>query len=247
MNGKWYNFLRRTQTGEKERLLPDQKHAQAVEEDKKALINAMKLFHKSEMNPERTMNRTIKNLVSRNVSIEDLDKTMEVQNFAPHISLFSKGPKTYTLLQFAAAVGFVSTINLLAQKLDANVNAKTPYLEQKKPPKLGGELSALHFAAYRNKGNAVEALLNNDADIDATDQYGFTPLAIALLHNSREVFDVLLNRGANPRIKGKLSELQTTLDCCNRIGDAEDMERKLKIVLAKTAKDTGPAPPSPSR
>lgn len=52
----------------------------------------------------------------------------------------------------------------------------------------------------QDKAKIVQELLNNDADINALDSRGKTPLHLAVSAKTTEVVKVLLKRGADPDI-----------------------------------------------
>lgn len=64
----------------------------------------------------------------------------------------------------------------------------------------GDGTTALHWASYYDNLNAVQALLNANADINATTDLGVTPLWLAAENGSSYMVDQLLSAGANPTI-----------------------------------------------
>ena len=61
-----------------------------------------------------------------------------------------------------------------------------------------GDRNLLTYAISRSSQTTVEALLTAGADIEARDHFGDTPLTAAIEANSREIFRLLLQRGADP-------------------------------------------------
>ncbi|MGE0447266.1 MAG: ankyrin repeat domain-containing protein, partial [Vicinamibacterales bacterium] len=59
-----------------------------------------------------------------------------------------------------------------------------------------GGLTAVHFAARQNAPDAVAALADAGADLDARDPDGFTPVILATLSGNYDVAALLLERGA---------------------------------------------------
>lgn len=65
-------------------------------------------------------------------------------------------------------------------------------------PALGA--SALHVAANRGSINAVQLLLEHDADVDVRDRSGVTPLFAAVSTNQTAIVDKLLDSKASVNI-----------------------------------------------
>ncbi len=84
-------------------------------------------------------------------------------------------------------------------------------------------LSALHEACEKVDIEAVRLLLTQDADVNAQDAFGFTPLHIAISNQSYEMTKLLLMHGADPTIKidgsahNSLQFSQGSLDCIEEI------------------------------
>jgi ankyrin repeat protein len=72
------------------------------------------------------------------------------------------------------------------------------YVGQTVLPK--GGWTALMYAARQGAGEAVSALADTGADLDATDPDGATALALAVINGHAQVASLLLARGANPNI-----------------------------------------------
>lgn len=68
-----------------------------------------------------------------------------------------------------------------------------------------GETSALHFAAQNNSSELVEILLENQAEVDAEDVNGNTPLSDAVFNSRGEgsVIQLLLLHGGDQHKKNK--------------------------------------------
>ncbi|WP_420011980.1 ankyrin repeat domain-containing protein [Tateyamaria sp.] len=64
--------------------------------------------------------------------------------------------------------------------------------------------SPLHSAAKNGKAEAIGALLNAGADLDARNEDGSTPLHQAARKGQKDVVGALLNSGADPRALDKL-------------------------------------------
>lgn len=71
--------------------------------------------------------------------------------------------------------------------------------------------SPLHFAAYEGNTDGIDFLLNRGADIDCTDNDGWTPLFWAAGGSSVSSLELLLSRGANLNAVGKVA---VCLCCC---------------------------------
>ena len=91
-----------------------------------------------------------------------------------------------TPLHLAASFANVEIMTLLVEA-GANVNAAS-YIDS----------TALHFAAF-NSADCVDVLLARGASVNARDRYGRTPLDMALSHNGRRMWPLLLRAGAKIR------------------------------------------------
>jgi ankyrin repeat protein len=63
-----------------------------------------------------------------------------------------------------------------------------------------GRLTALHFAAREGRLDAVRTLIEASANRNVTDEYGSTPLILAVLNGHLDVAGALLEAGADPNI-----------------------------------------------
>jgi hypothetical protein len=77
-------------------------------------------------------------------------------------------------------------------------------LDAKASPDIPGGFgeTALHWAIYRDIADLeiIEILLNYHADVNAQDEYGMTPLHLAVRSHNLAVIGLLLEMGANPTI-----------------------------------------------
>ena len=64
----------------------------------------------------------------------------------------------------------------------------------------GGE-TPLHFMAYLGDSDAIRLLVENGSNISAIDNFGNTPLHMAVRHRQAHAVDQLLTFGADPKIK----------------------------------------------
>ena len=92
---------------------------------------------------------------------------------------------------------------LLGQQVDVNVAA------------LDGA-TALHWATYWNASDMVGLLIDAGADLDATNDYGLTPLALACDNAAVATVTRLLAAGADPELARSTGE--TPLMTCARTG-----------------------------
>jgi ankyrin repeat protein len=121
-----------------------------------------------------------------------------------------EGWRGQTALMWAAALGRVDAMRvLIAAGADVNRQSSlipTPPIEGGRSmgvsfsqlPK--GRLSALHFAAREGRLEAVRVLIEAHADLNITDEYGSTPLILAILNGHLDVAGALLEAGADPKI-----------------------------------------------
>ena len=62
------------------------------------------------------------------------------------------------------------------------------------------EDTPLHLATLKGNCEIIQLLLDHNADINASDHHGFTPLQHAIEDNQIKVTKLLLERGANPNL-----------------------------------------------
>ena len=88
-----------------------------------------------------------------------------------------------------------------------------------------GGLAPLHLAANVSKGESLEPLkylISRKADLDIRDNNGNTPLFSAIAADNNEAIRLLINAGANPKIRNKSGLLYTQ----ERRGSRYDIIRK---------------------
>src|SRR5262249_41336737 len=150
------------------------------------------------------------------------------------------GNSGQTALMNAAAEGNTEIVKMLLAK-GANVNAVSGPEggRVKNGPIALGHLTALHLASITNV-DTVKALLDAGAKIDALDIGGMTPLMLAVATDRSDVriVKLLLDKGADPKVKSKDNE--SALDWARKIGDPEVM-RILGVRAQVTAALVKPA------
>ncbi len=81
-----------------------------------------------------------------------------------------------------------------------------------------GGATALHLACRENNFDIVKILVDAGADVNASDNEGWTPLMRAALAGNRNSIDLLLNKGAiasNMNSVGETAIIHATLSDCN--------------------------------
>ena len=107
------------------------------------------------------------------------------------------------LVDAAKAQDHATVEALLGQQVDVNISA------------LDGA-TALHWATYWNAPDMVDLLVDAGADLDATNDYGIAPLALACDNGSGAMVTRLLEAGADPDLPRSTGE--TPLMTCARTG-----------------------------
>ena len=97
-----------------------------------------------------------------------------------------------TALHIAAARNSIKVMNFLI-KNKANVNAKTELTEE----------TPLFYAVQEGQADAIMALINNGADVNAENIEGETPIFTAMRNNRAELMSILINNGADVNHKNK--------------------------------------------
>lgn len=94
------------------------------------------------------------------------------------------------------------------------------------PPKDGHGSRPLHWAAFYNRARVAETLLEEGADVNATDYLQWTPLHIAAEHGHFDIAVVLVEEGAVvDAISGRG---QTALDVAKYTGHTEVITAAIK-------------------
>ena len=116
-----------------------------------------------------------------------------------------------TAVMWAAAEGHAGIVSLLAAH-GADLNLRSydrdptlPKMEAGTPnaPIARGGLTALLFAARQGETDAVKALLDAKADINAVDSDGNNALTLAILNTHYDLTQMLIDRGADVNIAAK--------------------------------------------
>ncbi len=98
--------------------------------------------------------------------------------------------------------------------------------------------TALHLAAQEGHTETVEALIQAGFPVDATCQFGYTPLALAVLRNpdgAKEIVAALLKAGADPNAEMPNDESILSLSL-NRHGSNTEIARLLLDAKADVSK-----------
>lgn len=116
-----------------------------------------------------------------------------------------------TAVMWAAAEGHADIVSLLAgHAADLNLRSydrdtSMPKMEAGTPsaPIARGGLTALLFAARQGEVDAVKALLDAKADINAVDSDGNNALVLAILNTHYDLTKLLIERGADVNVAAK--------------------------------------------
>jgi len=159
----------------------------------------------------------------------------------------------------AVRVGDEKTTALHAAAITGQMDAVTLLLEHYTPECIdrvdAAGYTALHRASHKGDARIVNALLEANANINATDNRGKTALYIAASADHAEVVQLLLRRGADRKIRGGTAQL-TALEVavergCNavlkvlqddNIGEAQD-SRNQSQPPQDTSQDSEPSKP----
>jgi uncharacterized protein len=127
---------------------------------------------------------------------------------------YKEGWKGQTALMWAAAEGHAGAIKALIaggaspNEFSAEIAVPQPSPDRRTngfvyPNIPKGRMAALHFAARNGHMEAVEALVDGKADLNAVDADGSNALILAALNGHPDVAVALLDAGADPRIADK--------------------------------------------
>ncbi|MEY2621370.1 MAG: hypothetical protein RIT26_1190 [Pseudomonadota bacterium] len=158
-------------------------------------------FRAIEQNDDATVENLLKRGFDPNTPSADLQPalTLALQTDAlrvaealiawPTIKVNQSNPNGETPLMMAALKGQLRIAEqLLTRGAEVNVSGWTP----------------LHYAATGAHAEVLKWLLQQKADINASSPNGTTPLMMAAHYGTPEVTRLLLNAGADPRVKNQL-------------------------------------------
>lgn len=82
--------------------------------------------------------------------------------------------------------------------------------------------TAMHMAAFHDRADVARLLIRAGADVNIRDKHGHGPISCAIMRNSKEIFLLLLNQGADPTLQpealglaawdGKLGFVKTLIE-----------------------------------
>ncbi len=61
--------------------------------------------------------------------------------------------------------------------------------------------TAMHMAAFHDRADVARLLIRAGADVNIRDKHGHGPLSCAIMRNSKEIFLLLFNQGADPMLQ----------------------------------------------
>jgi ankyrin repeat protein len=90
----------------------------------------------------------------------------------------------------ASQAGDIVTLQWLINESNIDINSKNHYKK-----------TALHYAAANGHVKTVKFLLKNGAEVNSTDELGFTPLRLAISNNHQNIIEALLDeKSTDPNI-----------------------------------------------
>ena len=137
----------------------------------------------------------------------------------------ARGPAGGLSLGFAAAHGNAAMVRLLLEQgVSPNMPSPPPVLEVKNGTVELGSFTPLILASSFGGPETVKILLDAKANVNAQEARGMTPLmfSVAVDHPDARVVRLLLDRGADPKIKSKSGE--TAIDWARKFDNPEVMK-----------------------
>jgi ankyrin repeat protein len=129
-----------------------------------------------------------------------------ISTLSAMLMLIPVSGKTMDLLEAARVGDFARVESLLKDKVDVNLAQ-------------ANGATALSWAVYHDKADAVDLLLASGADPNIANEYGVTPLSLACANQDDEIVSKLLVAGAKPDLAKLTGE--TALMTCANTGSVE--------------------------
>jgi ankyrin repeat protein len=155
---------------------------------------------------------------------EKSDKVAKLLADYPNTDIEKVDSHDENAMMLAALNGDIDLVKLLIDK-GAEVNKKG--------------WAPLHYAAANGHDDIVQLLVDHSAYIDAASPNGTTPLMMAARGDHITTMKILLNAGADPRIKNQIG--MTALDFAKHY-QAEDVTKGLEDMFARDQAASGAAP-----
>lgn len=157
---------------------------------------------------------------------EKSDKVAKVLASNPKTDLDKVDSADENAMMLAALNGDIDLVKLLIDK-DAEVNKKG--------------WAPLHYAAANGHDDIVQLLIDHSAYLDTPSPNGTTPLMMAARGNHITTMKVLLDAGADPRVKNQIG--MTALDFAKQY-HAKDATEGLEAMFARDAASASAVAPA---
>ncbi|HTH60676.1 MAG TPA: ankyrin repeat domain-containing protein [Paraburkholderia sp.] len=157
---------------------------------------------------------------------EKSDKVAKVLALNPKTDLDKVDSADENAMMLAALNGDLDLVKLLIDK-DAEVNKKG--------------WAPLHYAAANGHDDIVQLLIDHSAYLDTPSPNGTTPLMMAARGNHITTMKVLLDAGADPRVKNQIG--MTALDFAKQY-HAKDATEGLEAMFARDAASASAVAPA---
>lgn len=147
-----------------------------------------------------------------------------VENFLPEL-LHEKDRMGLTPFMYACKYGHEAVVKALVSKVDLNDRDRAGN-------------TALHIAITSNVKSVINRLLLHNADLEARNNFGMTPLFYSVIYSSKDILEFLLEKGCDKNVTAEEYQINILMKAI-LVEDIEKVDYLLSIVDLLKADNRG--------